>query len=186
MWSILTDPENKSSTVRKLTNCNPAGLIRPLWSRYMVFTTYQVHGAYAHLHQHWNKDVEKCIIESIGPVLPRAWDPLRLAIPNEYLLARVFKPPDCSLTKLLTILLLLGLYSVPLVRGTLHLSCLRLHTLFRVGAESVTSCIALATTLPPRAGNAPVSFDTDGILFIIDNSATCIICNECSLFVGNL
>ena len=152
----------------------------------MVFTTYQVYGVYAHLHQHWNKDVEECIVESVGPVLPRAWDPLRLAIPYKYLLARVFKPPDCSFAELLTILLLLGLYSVPWVCSTLYLSCLRLRTLFRVGATSVTSCIALATTPPPQAGNTPVSFDTDGIPFIIDNSATCIICNEHSLFVGNL
>jgi hypothetical protein len=186
VWSILTDPEDKSSTARKLTNCKPAGLIRPLWLRYMVFTTYQVHGAYAHLHQHWNEDIEECIVESVGPVLPRAWDPLRLAIPYEYLSARVFKPPDCSLAKLLMILSPHGLYSVPLVRGTLHLSCLRLCTFFRVGAASVTSRIALATTLPPRAGNAPVSFNTDGIPFIIDNSAMCIICNERSLFDGNL
>ena len=149
VWSILTDPEDKSSTARKLTNCKPAGLIRPLWLRYMVFTTYQVHGAYAHLHQHWNEDIEESIVESVGPVLPRAWDPLRLAIPYEYLSSRVCKPPDCSLAKLLTILLLLGLYSVPLLRGTLYLSCLRLRTLFRVGAASVTSRIALATMPPP-------------------------------------
>jgi hypothetical protein len=29
-----------------------------------------------------------------------------------------------------------------------------------------------------------VTFDTDGIPFIIDNLATCIICNVRSLFVG--
>ena len=149
VWSILTDSEDKSSTARKLANCHPAGLVCPLWSRYMVFTTYQVHGAYTHLHQHRNKDVEECIIESIGPVLPQDWDPLWLVIPYEYLSARVFKPPNCSFAKLLRILLLLGLYSVPLVRGTLYLSCLCLRTLFRVGAASVTSCIALATTPPP-------------------------------------
>ena len=32
----------------------------------------------------------------------------------------------------------------------------------------------------------PVSYDTDGIPFIIDNSATCILCNVCSLFIGKL
>jgi hypothetical protein len=31
-----------------------------------------------------------------------------------------------------------------------------------------------------------VTFDTDGIPFIIDNLATCIICNVRSLFVGEL
>jgi len=75
VWSILPDPEDKYSTARKLKNCHPAGWIRPLWSRYMVFTTYQVHGAYAHLHQHRNAAVEESITESAGPVLTRVWDP---------------------------------------------------------------------------------------------------------------
>ena len=30
------------------------------------------------------------------------------------------------------------------------------------------------------------TFDTDGITFVIDNSATCIICNDRSQFIGNL
>ena len=99
---------------------------------------------------------------------------------------RLFKPPDCYLAKLLTILLLLGLYTVPLVRGATHLAILRTRTLLGDSALTVTSRIFLATTPRPREGNAPVSFDTDGIPFIIDNSATCIICNERSLFVGTL
>jgi len=184
--SILTDPEDKYSTARKLKNCHPAGWIRPLWSWYMVFTTYQVHGVYAYLHQHLNVAVEESIKESAGPVLTRVWDPLRLAIPYEYLSARLPKPPDCYLAKLLTILLLLGLYNVPLVRGATHLTCLRTRTLLGDCASTVTSCIALATTPRPREGNTSVSFDTDGIPFIIDNSAMCIICNERSLFVGTL
>jgi hypothetical protein len=94
----------------------------------MVFTTYQVYGAYTHLYQHRNKDVKGSIVELAGPALPQAWDPLRLAIPYEYLSARVCKPPDCYLAKLLTILLLLSLYTVPLVRGATYLSCLRIRT----------------------------------------------------------
>ena len=42
---------------------------------------------------------------------------------------------------------------------------------------------ALATS---DKSNSPFSFDTDGISFIIDNSATCIICNQRDLFVGRL
>jgi len=83
-------------------------------------------------------------------------------------------------------LLLLSLYTVPLVRGATHLTCLRTRTLLGDCALTITSHIPLATTPRPREGNAPVSFDTDGIPFIIDNSATCIICNERSLFVGTL
>jgi len=152
----------------------------------MVFSTYQVYGAYAHLNQNQNKEVAQSLIESAGPVLPRAWDPLRLAIPYAYLSARLFKPPDCSLARLLTILLLLGLYSVPLGRGVLYLSSMRICNLLGASAVSVLSRIVLTTTPRSRAGNTPVSFDSDGIPFIINNCTTCIICNERSLFVGPL
>ena len=186
VWSILTDPEDQFSVSRKLKNLNPTGWICPLWLKYMVFLTDQVHGAYAHMNQNQNKEVAESLIESAGPALPQAWDPLRLAIPYEHLSARLFKPPDCSLAKLLTILLLLGLYSVPLSRGALYLSSVRVRNLLGSSTASVSSRIALITTPRSRAGNAPVSFDNDGIPFIIDNSATCIICNERSLFVGPL
>jgi hypothetical protein len=149
VWLILTDPKDQSSTARKLRNHNPVGWFHPIWSRYMVFTAYQVHGAYAHLHQHQNQNVEGSIVELAGPAQPWSWDPLRLAIPYEYLSARVCKPPDCCLAKLLTILLLLGLYTVPLVRGATYLSCLRIHTLLGDSAATVKFYIALTTT--PRS-----------------------------------
>jgi len=76
VWSILTDPEDQFSVGRKLKNLNPAGWICPLWSKYMVFLTYQVHVTYGHLNQNQNKEVAESLIKSAGPVLPRAWDPL--------------------------------------------------------------------------------------------------------------
>ena len=42
---------------------------------------------------------------------------------------------------------------------------------------------ALATLPNPEP---PFFFDTDGISFIIDISATCIICNQRDLFIGSL
>ena len=48
----------------------------------------------------------------------------------------------------------------------------------------IQSHIALATEKDSCARNTPVSFDTDGIPFIIDNSARCIICNDQSLFTN--
>jgi hypothetical protein len=70
VWSILTDPEDQFSISCKLKNLNLAGWIRHLWSKYMVFSTYQVHGAYAHLNQNQNKEVAESLIESAGPALP--------------------------------------------------------------------------------------------------------------------
>jgi hypothetical protein len=39
---------------------------------------------------------------------------------------------------------------------------------------------------PNLGGNTAFSFETDGIPFIVDNSATCIISNKWSLFPGEL
>jgi len=44
----------------------------------------------------------------------------------------------------------------------------------------------LAMTNKTLQGHSTVTFDMDGIPFIVDNSATCIITNERSLFIGNL
>jgi hypothetical protein len=46
LFAIIFDPENEKSTLRKMKNQKPAGTIRPLWSKFLVFSTYQVHGAY--------------------------------------------------------------------------------------------------------------------------------------------
>ncbi len=63
---------------------------------------------------------------------------------------------------------------------------MRICNLLGASAVSVLSRIVLTTTPRSRAGNTPVSFDSDGIPFIINNCTTCIICNERSLFVGPL
>ncbi len=47
-------------------------------------------------------------------------------------------------------------------------------------------CTTLATTNNNLKGHSTVTFDTDGIPFIVDNSATCIITSERLLFIGNL
>jgi hypothetical protein len=185
IWSVVADPEDVPSSQQKLKNPSPAGWIHPLWSSYMVFLTYQVHGAYTHLYQHQNHNVTKSLVESAGPALPPTWDPLHLAIPYEYLMVKLIKPPDCYLHCELMIRILLGLYSVPLVRGALHLKFLCICSFLKESMTSVKSRIALVTTQDFHAGNTPVSSDTDGIPFIINNSVTCIICSERSLFVGN-
>ena len=78
---------------------------------------------------------------------------------------------------------------MPLTRATFYLIYLRLRASPQQVLESNTpppSSVALATTNLPAARPPSVTFDTDGIPFIIDNSSTCIICNVRSLFVGEL
>ena len=125
VWHILTDPEDFTSTRIKMKNRPSAEVIRPLWSKFLVFSTYQVHGAYAHLHQHNREDVADALLDAAGPSLPRIWDPLCLPIPYQYLSAGLFKPPDCYFGQWITILI----YLVPLSRRAAYLTYLRLFPL---------------------------------------------------------
>ena len=127
--TILFDPDGGGLSNRpSLRNAfSQASCIRPIWSKFNVFSSYQVHGAYAHLHQSTNDDVSLAIEEASGPPLKQIWDPLRLAIPYRWISQALFKPPDCCLACLLTLTLLVIAYSVPLARGVLHLTHLCLQ-----------------------------------------------------------
>jgi hypothetical protein len=83
-----------------------------------------VHGAYAHLHQHNNKEVADAIANAVGPSLPKVWDPLCLAIPYQYLLAKLFEPSDCSLGWWITLFAIIMVYMVPLCQGAAYLTYL--------------------------------------------------------------
>ena len=79
----------------------------------------------------------------------------------------------------------------PLCRGAAYLTYLRLFPLPPTAHPCKwTHCArqrtALMTANQSVRGHSTVTFDTDGIPFIVDNSATCIITNERSLFVGTL
>ncbi len=58
---ILTDPKDAKSTWIKMKNLPSVDIICPRWSKFLVFSGYQVHGAYAHLHQHNNNEVADAI-----------------------------------------------------------------------------------------------------------------------------
>ncbi len=168
-----------------------ASCIRPIWSKFIVFSSYQVWGAYAHLHQSTNDDVSLAIEEASGPPLQQIWDPLCLAIPYCWISQALFKPPDCCLARLVTIALLVIAYFVPLAQGVLHLTHLRLQrALVTPVRQSFTHNCKISPQVYAFASSDPspcptsMTYESNGIPFIIDNSATCIISNVRSLFVG--
>ncbi len=118
IWAIIIDPKDEASWSLKMKNCKPPSQIFPLWSRFLVFSTYQAHGAYAHLYQAHHKDLAEA---TAGPPLPRVWAPLRLAIPYTVLLRWLFKPPDCYLACLATLALAIGVYTMPLTCAAMYL-----------------------------------------------------------------
>ncbi len=92
------------------------------------------------------------------------------------------------------IALVLGVCLVLLGQGLAYIAhlCLRLllglPTPFSVAHKPRKggTLSTFATTDLTLPGLTAVSFDTDGIPFIVNNSATCIITNDQSLFPGNL
>ncbi len=156
------------------------GTIHPLWSRFLVFSSYQVHGAYAHLHQHNNAEIADSIADARGPSLSKVWDPLRLMVPYQYLLALFFEPPDCCFGQWIVILTIVLIYMVPLCQGAAYLTYLCLFPLpppacHQKRRHRRRRQTALTTTNNTLKGHSIVTFDMDGIPFIVDNSATCII-----------
>ena len=172
IFAIIFDPEDETSTRRKIKNQKPAGTIRPLWSKFLVFSTYQVHGAYAHLFQTNNRDVSEPITEASGPATPRAWDPLRLAVPYKFLATRIFQPPDCHLRRGLTIALLIAVYLVPgsPIEGDIlsHLPERSAKPRFfstpprRLTATSTTTCTSCACNIRSHLARERLSLFRDG------------------------
>jgi hypothetical protein len=127
--TILFDPEGGGlSNWPHLWNAiSQANRIRPIWSKINVFSSYQVHGVYAHLHQSSGDNVSSAIDEASGPPLRQVWDSLCLATPYQWITQALFTPSDCCLACLATIALLVVAYSVPLAQGALHLTHLCLQ-----------------------------------------------------------
>jgi hypothetical protein len=193
--TILFDPEDGGLSNRPcLRNAiSQANRIRPIWSKFNVFSSYQVHGAYAHLHQSSGDNVSLAIEEASGPPLRQVWDPLCLATPYHWITQALFKPPDCCLARLVTIALLVVVYSIPLTEGVLHLThlCLQRALITPVRQSLSQTCkissqVYAFASLDPSPCTTSMTFESDGIPFIINNLATCIISNVCLLFVGNM
>jgi hypothetical protein len=87
---------------------------------------------------------------------------------------------------------IMGIYLIPLCWGAAYLAYLCLFPLSSQATSKQKCChhcyghIALSTTNHNLQGHTTVTFNTNSISFIVDNSVTCIITNKHSLFVGNL
>jgi hypothetical protein len=192
IWDIITKPKDKSSTYTELKIMPSQAFIRPLWLRFLVFSTYQIHGAYAHIHQKENVDVSEALAEAAGPALSKVWDPLCLAIPYQFLSAKLLEPPDRYMRQWMAIARIMGVYLIPLCQRAAFFTYLCLFSLPSLATSKQKRCrcchgrIALSTRNHNLRGHTTVTFDTDGIPFIVNNSVTCIITNRGSLFFGNL
>ena len=104
IWQIITEPVPDFGTKTK----NIQNRIVCLKERYYCHSYYQVKGAYAHLNQSSEKDLDEAVHAATAIIYYD--DPLRMTIPYEFLLKRLPEPPD-GLTK--------GLLSLSLIIVTL-------------------------------------------------------------------
>ena len=76
---------------------------------------YQAKGAYSHLHQKSDKDLEDAVSATNAKVFYD--DPFNFAIPYTFLLERLLEPPDGTLKPMSPLTLILFVYFYPVVRG---------------------------------------------------------------------
>jgi hypothetical protein len=147
--------------------------ITPMRLKNCVNSTYKSHGAYAHLGNCTNESAEIVKSSTEGLFID---DPLWLLVPYTYFAAVTGEPPDNALKCLLALMGIIVIFVV--VVGSCAL---------KIYPHKATSCdspsrrptrISLATLESQEDTNISFSIDSDGLLFIINNSTTCIICNN--------
>ena len=168
--------------------------------RYYCHSFYQGKGAYARLHQQSGKDIEDAFSDATDKVFYD--DPLNLAIPYAFFLERLPEPSDGALKSMISLTLILFIYFYPVVRVLIiHwyrfifasiLAKYNRNVFVRHGIRRRSKCRPI-TTLYSRAfatadnhRKDSFSWDTDGIILFIYNSATDIIRSQRRLFAGPL
>lgn len=164
--------------------------LRPTIVRHNVFTSYQVDGAWCFLAT-INKQVADSLLEAMDSrtLIPFVDDPFHLAVAYSYVSARITEPPDCAFQTLWGFSWHLYYASAYLIRGYVYL----LWTFIRgpfveqqktVSKKKVNKKILKVHCMSTNVDNSddPVCFDSDGIPFLIDSCANCIISTVRRLF----
>ena len=172
-----------------------------------IFTSPQSQGAFAHVDEKPCQTVMDAVLQDLQTMRIFIDDPLRITVPYEYIAKRQIKPPDGSLYDLIAFVALVLTFMWPILRGYAKLlyliwrrrllSMLRRVRLFFRSTKVVDNHMTRHAYTSVRRRHAAcladndddaylASWDSDGIFFCVDNSATCIICNDKSMFVGDL
>ena len=125
-------------------------------------------------------------------------DPLHLSIPYTFFLERLPEPPDGFLKSVLYSTLILFLFLYPILWGLIslwlrHIGAYNFSKIFvnqdryrRKRHKILPKLYIKSFASNASSGNSAFSWDTDRIPFVVDNSATAIMCNERKLFTGPL
>ena len=179
IWDIITNPLPPIKAKAKI----PSLKIVCLNENRCCFSFYQTRGAYAHLNQRIEKDLDEAVADATVAVFHD--DPLRLAIPYVYILERLPEPPDGYIKSMLALTLILFVHLYPTLRGLTILWKKGITKIYTNQGQrrqqrhkTLPKMHIIAFAANANEGDSAYSWDTDGIPFIIDNSATAIISNE--------
>jgi hypothetical protein len=153
--------------------------ITPTRLRHGVNSNYESHGAYANLGSNFKKSAEVVKLSTKHLFYN---DPLQLLAPYNYFAAVAGEPPNNEFCQILAFMGIVMIFS-----SVLFFAALRIHTHAVTSRKSPSrlSTVSLATSEIQEGAKFSFSFDSDGLPFVINNSATCIICNGRKQFVGS-
>jgi hypothetical protein len=154
--------------------------ITPTRLRHGINSNYENHGTYANLGSSSNKSAEVVAL-STKPLFYN--DPLWLLAPYNYFAAVAGEPPDNAFSQILAVMGIVMIFSIVLISAALRIYW---HAVTSRERPSRLSRVSLATSEIQEGTSFSFSFDSDGLPFVINNSATCIICNDWMQFVGDL
>jgi hypothetical protein len=146
---------------------------------------YEVRGAYARFGAAASPKVE----EALDSATRRVYfdDPLRISEPFSFFRERAGRPPDNAFTRFLAISGIILLYA-SVIGYCFYLLQHQDGSQLPSSSSVPHHHIALTSSMDvcQECLDTSQSIDSDGIPFVINNSATCIICNDRSKLVGPL
>ena len=153
--------------------------------KHNVFTSYQVGGAHLHLAAPLNKQVSDGLTAALdsATVFPYFDDPFKLSVAYAYVAKSIKEPPDCMLQYIWAMSWHFFWAFCYVFRGTCRLK-------YNLDSKYITQTLGqdlpdLSNSTKPlvvhcfATGGPPdrdiISFDSDGIPFIVDSGSDCII-----------
>ena len=195
-WSIVTKPLGADYR-RPVRHPNQTPWLNV---RYYCHSFYQTKGAYDNIHQPSDKDIKDAFDAATAKVFYD--DPLDLALPYTFLWEFLPDKPDGALKSMFSLILILLVYIYPVLRvliihwySSIFYSILdkdNRNVFMRQGIRHREKFIPMPTLYARAFATADdhikdsLMWDTDGILFVIENSATDIISSQHILFTGPL
>jgi len=144
--------------------------MQPTLYRLRVLSSYQVWGAFAYLGANSARNAGVAIAASTGKIYSD--DPARISVVYDYFAEIAGEPPDNAFLWILACIAIVAIHAALVTYGTWRIWW---HQRNQPTTTPTKHHISLASSGDKGSVDFGQYFDTDGIPFVIDNSATCII-----------